>query len=200
MALFDLDTLDPQSLDVSISELLVATADGYDADMDHRITEVLSLLRRQMDMDVVFVSEFVGGQRLFRFVDNDGALDPSQVPQAGGSGPLEESYCLRIVQGRMPELVRDAAVLVEKGHLPPPPIPVGAHLSTPVVLADGRVYGTVCCFSATAKPDLQAADLTRLKLCARLVGRKIDAHTRPSFAHTQPDWSLQPMEAMPGRR
>ena len=204
MALFDLDTLDPQSLDVSISELLVATADGYDADMDHRITEVLSLLRRQMDMDVVFVSEFVGGQRLFRFVDSDRhageALGPPPVPQAGESGPLEESYCLRVVQGRMPELVRDATVLVEKGTLPAPPIPVGAHLSTPVVLPDGRVYGTVCCFSATAKPDLQAADLTRIKLCARLVARKVDARTRPSFAPTQPDWSLSPLEATPPRR
>jgi hypothetical protein len=24
---------------------------------------------------------------------------------------------------------------------------VGAHLSTPIVLASGKVYGTLCCFS-----------------------------------------------------
>lgn len=177
-----LDPLDQRSLDVSISELLVATADGYDPDLDRRITDVLKMLRKQLRMDVVFVSEFIDGQRVFRFIDGGASLGL----QAGDAAPLEQSYCQRVVEGRMPELVTDAAPLVERGDLPETGIAVGAHLSTPVVLSDGRVYGTVCCFSAAAQPDLQDSALACLRQCARLLARKVDAEQSAEFAPTQP--------------
>ena len=188
-----LDPLDRQSLEVKISELLVATADSYDTALDRRITEVLLMLRKQLRMDVVFVSEFVDGERVFRFIEGGGPLGLN----AGDSGPLEESYCQRVVQGRMPELVPDAQVLIARGELFDPGIAVGAHLSTPVVLEDGRVYGTVCCFSSSAQPDLQASALACLRQCARLVARKVDVQQRlqfPSVPAAEPDWSAtEPM-------
>lgn len=183
-----LDPLDQQSLEVRISELLVATADSYDTALDRRITDTLLLMRKQLHMDVVFVSEFVDGERVFRFVGGGEALGM----QAGDAAPLEESYCQRVVQGRMPELVPDARVLVASGQLFDPGIEVGAHLSTPVVLADGRVYGTVCCFSNVAQPDLQQSALACLRQCARLVARKVDVQQRlqyPSVPAAEPDWS-----------
>lgn len=183
-----LDPLDPAALEVRISELLVATADSYDPSLDKRITEVLLMLRKQLRMDVVFVSEFVDGERVFRFVNGGEPLGL----HAGRAAPLEESYCQRVVQGRMPELVPDARVLVAKGDLPETGIEVGAHLSTPVVLADGSVYGTVCCFSQEAKPDLQASALACLRQCARLVARKVDTQQRlqfPTLEAVTPDWS-----------
>lgn len=180
-----LDPMDSQALEVTISELMVATADSYDLALDKRITDVLLMLRKQLRMDVVFVSEFVDGQRVFRFMHGGDDLGL----HAGDSGPLEESYCQRVVEGRMPELVPDAQVLIDRGDLFDPGIKVGAHLSTPVVLADGRVYGTVCCFSAAPQPDLQASALACLRQCARLVARKVDAEQRLDFAPTQPaEW------------
>jgi GAF domain len=188
-----LDPLDAQVLEVRISELLVATADGYDRALDRRITDTLLLLRKQLRMDVVFVSEFVDGERVFRFVHGGEALGL----HAGDAAPLEQSYCQRVVQGRMPELVPDARALVASGDLPDVGVEVGAHLSTPVVLADGRVYGTVCCFSSAAQPDLQASALACLRQCARLVARKVDAQQRlefPAIEAAQPDWSAtEPM-------
>jgi hypothetical protein len=151
------------------------------------------MLRKQLRMDVVFVSEFVDGERVFRFLQGGEPLGL----QAGDSGPLEESYCQRVVQGRMPELVPDARKLVASGALPDVGIEVGAHLSTPVVLSDGSVYGTVCCFSHEAKPDLQAGALACLRQCARLVARKVDTQQRlqfPTVEGIRPDWSAtQPM-------
>ncbi len=193
-----LDPLDPHALEVRISELLVATSDSYDPALDRRITDVLLMLRRQLRMDVVFVSEFVDGERVFRFMEGVGALGL----QAGDSGPLEESYCQRVVEGRMPELVTDARPLVASGELPDTGITVGAHLSTPVVLPDGRVYGTVCCFSAAAQPDLQAGALACLRQCARLVARKVDVEQRlafPSIEAAQPDWSATEPLPLGGR-
>jgi GAF domain-containing protein len=180
-----LDPLDPEALEVTISELLVATADHHDPALDRRITEVLLLLRKQLRMDVVFVSEFVDGQRVFRFVGGGDALGL----HAGDSAPLEQSYCQAVVQGRLPELVTDAAPFVADGSVPEVGITVGAHLSTPVVLPDGRVYGTVCCFSTAPQPDLQQSALACLRQCARLVARKVDIEQRPEFAPTQADGS-----------
>lgn len=176
-----LDPLDPRSLDVTVSELLVATADGHDPALGKRITDVLVLLRKQLRMDVVFVSEFVDGERVFRFVDGGDALGL----HAGDAAPLEESYCQRVVQGRLPELVTDARPFVARGELPDAGITVGAHLSTPVVLPDGRVYGTVCCFSSAAQPELRSSALACLRQCARLVARKVELEQRADFAPTQ---------------
>ncbi len=185
-----LDPLDPRSLDVQVSELLVATADGYDPELDRRITDVLLMLRRQLRMDVVFVSEFVDGQRVFRFVEGGDAFGL----HAGDAAPLEQSYCQRVVEGRMPELVTDAAPLVARGELPETGIAIGAHLSTPVVLPDGRVYGTVCCFSAEAQPGLPGSALACLRQCARLVARKVEVQSRADFTPTQALWpAIEPL-------
>lgn len=187
---------DPAELDVLISELLVATADGYDRGIDDRVTEVLQLLRRELGMDVVFVSEFVNGERVFRFVEGSEA-NPGLEP--GDAGPLEGSFCQRVVQGRMPELVPDARAIAESHDLPKVDIQVGAHLSTPVTLPDGRVYGTMCCFSAQANPNLQQKDLDRLRQCAKLVARKVAVQKQqlqqPDFLPTEPLWDLVPMES-----
>lgn len=177
-----LDPLDTASLEVTLSELLVATADGHDAELDRQISTVLSMLRRQLHMDVVFVSEFVNGQRVFRFIEGG---EPVGL-QVGDAAPLEQTYCQRVVEGRMPERVPDVAAL-PPGTLPEVGVRIGAHLSTPVVLPDGRVYGTVCCFSAGANPGLAEGALACLRQCARLVARKVAwERETPTFAATVP--------------
>jgi GAF domain-containing protein len=175
-------------LSVAISELLVATSDSTDGLLDTSVTEVLHLLRQRIGMDAVFVSEFVDGQRVFRFIDN---VSPQVQLEAGDAGPLEASYCQRVVDGRLPESVPDLAKLPGADALPAAPFPLGAHLSTPVVLDDGRVYGTLCCFSHEAKPELQQRDLTDLRACAKLVARKVDASLRKN---EDTNWTLQPLD------
>jgi len=169
---------DLADLTVSVSELMIATADGGDEALDQAVPEVLRLLRQRLGMDVVFVSEFVDGQRVFRFVDRS----PDAPPLAVGDGnPLEESFCQRIVDGRLPEAIPDVSALPPSLGLPPIPFTVGAHLSTPIVLSDGSVYGTLCCFSRRPDDDLRQQDLSTLRLCARLVARKMElARSEPA--------------------
>src|ERR1700761_1353743 len=95
-------------LSVPISELLVATADSADALLDDSVPELLHAMRQRMEMDVVFVSEFIDGRRMFRYVD---AAPGAPDVQPGASSPAEESVCQRIVEGRVPELVHDLAAL-----------------------------------------------------------------------------------------
>jgi len=179
-------------LSVVISELLVATADSSDPLLDDSVSELLQAMRLRMEMDVVFVSEFVDGRRMFRYVD---AGPGAPGIEAGGSNPAEESVCQRVVEGRIPELVQNlAAVPMAEAGLPELPFQIGAHLSTPIVLKDRRVYGTLCCFSAAPRPDLVQADLDKLKLCATLVARKVELNKARGVVEPPPDWKLEPMD------
>lgn len=178
-------------LSVTISELLVATADSSDPLLDDSVSELLHAMRLRMAMDVVFVSEFIDGQRMFRYVD---AAPGAPAIEAGGASPAEESVCQRVVEGRVPELVQDLSALARSSaEVPELPFRIGAHLSTPIVLKNRRVYGTLCCFSAAPRPDLVQADLDKLKLCATLVARKVELNQWRGIVEPPPHWKLEPM-------
>ena len=63
------------------------------------VPDILHAIRQHLKMEVAFVSEFVNDQRIFRYVDSSWTKSPVHV---GEGGPLEESYCQRVVDGRLP--------------------------------------------------------------------------------------------------
>lgn len=136
------------------------------------LQDMLRAIREHLGMDVAFVSEFTAKRRVFRLVDS---TYPNQPVKVNGSDPLEESYCQRIVDGRLPELITDASLVPAAMELPvTAALPVGAHLSIPIRLADGSVYGTFCCFSFTPDTTLTGRDLALMRVFADLAGRQID--------------------------
>ena len=163
------DGMDPASIGVRISEMLVATAEASDELIHRAIGQVLKMLRTQLNMDVVFVSQFIDGRREFKRVE----ADADSIVKVGMSDPLEDSYCQRVVDGRLPRIVRDVKALPADTDIPDIPIQVGSYISTPIALADGSIYGTLCAFSAKPHPELNAADLKNLQLAAELAARNI---------------------------
>ncbi|WP_394789374.1 GAF domain-containing protein [Rhodoferax sp.] len=158
---------EPDDLDVTISELLVATSDSADPELPAAVPEILKLLRTRLGMDVAFVSQIADARRTFMAVDQVPGCTPLQ---AGMSDPVEESWCQRVVEGRLPELMEDAAAYVASGQAPDPGMPIGTHLSTPVRLSGGAVYGTLCCFSRGIRSD---ADIDRLRYTANLLAARL---------------------------
>lgn len=59
---------------------------------------------------------------------------------------------------------------MKSGQAPDPGFAIGTHLSTPVRLPGGRVYGTLCCFSRGVQPE---ADIERLRYTASLLAAKL---------------------------
>lgn len=188
------DGFNPDALSVQVSELLVATADGSDDLIDNAVTEMLQLLRQRLAMDVVFVSEFVDGQRVFRYVDSPGnGPENKPVISVGHSDPLEQTWCQRVVDGRLPQFVIDSNKLADRAKLPAMPFPIGTYLSTPIFLNDGRVYGTLCCFSFSPNEHIQERDLKNLQSVATLVAKNIGKSGPPIYAATEPaPLTLQP--------
>ncbi|GJD54881.1 putative signaling protein [Methylobacterium dankookense] len=118
-------------------------------------------------MDVGFVSEFLNGNRVFRFSDSETYSNPVVV---GASDPLDKSFCYYIARGLMPEIMHDARENPVAAQLPvTDALPVGAHLSVPLRYDDGTPFGTLCCFSFTPDRTLTTRDLGVLRLCADVV-------------------------------
>lgn len=132
---------------------------------------ILNAVRTHLGMDVAFISEFTDGRRVFRHVEN---AEDKKCIEVGASDPLEESYCHWIVRGKLPQLIRDpadhpftASFAVTKS------LPVGAHLSVPIRLRNGDIYGTFCCFSSQPDPSLTSRDLATMEAFAQLAGEQI---------------------------
>jgi EAL domain-containing protein (putative c-di-GMP-specific phosphodiesterase class I) len=156
----------------SIADLIVDPVKTPDASTDKTLLEILRAIREHLGMDVAFISEFTGADRVFRYVDSSHADHPVR---AGGADRLEDSYCQRIIDGRLPQLIPDASACPAAMELTVTyTLPVGAHLSVPIRLTDGSVYGTFCCFSHAPDSTLNERDLGLMRVFADLTGRQIE--------------------------
>lgn len=142
------------------------------ASTEHALLEALHAIRAHLGMEVAFISEFEDDRRVFRFVD---AEDGAPRLEVGASDLREESYCQRVVDGRLPELIPDACDNAEALTLPATQeMPIGAHLSVPIRLQDGSVYGTLCCFDRQADPSLNERDLGMMRVFADFAARQLE--------------------------
>jgi len=136
------------------------------------LQRLLRAIREHLQMDVCFVSEFTGGQRVFRAVDSANDKPPIQV---GMGNPLEESYCKSVVDGQLPELIPDTADVPETLKFAATrALPVRSHMSVPIRLKDGRVYGTFCCFSSAPDPSLNERDIKLMRVFSDIVAHWLD--------------------------
>jgi EAL domain-containing protein (putative c-di-GMP-specific phosphodiesterase class I) len=145
------------------------------ASADAGIDKMLHAVREHLGMDVAFLAEFRTRDRIFRNVDAKSAAPI----RAGDTLSLDQGYCQRVVDGRLPQLIKDAAAHPEAAALPETrAVPIGSHLSVPIRLSDGRVYGTLCCFSFVPDVSLTERDLQIMRVLAELLADQIDQEMR----------------------
>jgi EAL domain-containing protein (putative c-di-GMP-specific phosphodiesterase class I) len=162
---------------------LVGTS-GATATSAEGVDTILQAVRNHLGMDVAFVAEFreLYRDRIFHHVN---AKDRSPI-KAGDAVPLERGFCQRVVDGRLPQLIVDAHALPEAASLPETDaIPIGSHLSVPIRLGDGRIYGTFCCFSFMADRSLTNRDLQMMKAFADILADQIDRERRRVLAQAE---------------
>lgn len=170
-----MDRATPASIENSqygMSRLLTEVFDLREGTLSAILQRLLQAMRLHLGMEVAFISEFENGMRTFRYVDQAEGVNFLQV---GKSDPLEESYCQRVVDGRLPELICNAQELDEALLLPATKaLGVGAHMSFPILLRDGSVFGTFCCFSFQADYSLNERDCALMKLFSEIAAELIE--------------------------
>ncbi len=146
------------------------------ANDDDTVHRVLELARSFLGMEVAWVSDLQADAQLVTHVDADRA---DRVPRAGERYALADSYCMRVLDGRLPQVIpdteahpvaRDLAVTVD--------FAIGAYVGIPVRAADGTAKGMLCCSSSKAQPRLRDADLRLLELLAGIVAELGGADAR----------------------
>ncbi|MEJ8814607.1 GAF domain-containing protein [Variovorax ureilyticus] len=155
------------------SERIAAiTAEAYGVDgiscIERSIGGLLRIVREQIDLEVVFVGEFVEGRRIFRHV---AARDDDAIIEVGQSHEIDQTICQRIVDGRMPHVIDSVAGVRTQYGLSPAYGVLGAHIGVPVRFADGGLYGVLCGFSLEARDHLGERDLKRMEMAANAAAR-----------------------------
>ena len=137
------------------------------------ISVMLHAVRAHLDMDVVFLTRFRDAVEVF--LVGEGETEQFGPVKEGAALPLAETYCNEVLrcsemrvalQARTAEWTRDLEVTRTAG--------IGAYVGVPVRLADGTVYGTLCCLSRTARDVLSEAQLGFVKTLADLAGAWLD--------------------------
>ena len=137
------------------------------------IEAALKAAREHLGMEVAYVSEFVGNVSVFRGVDAPGK---EHLAAVGDEHSLDDVYCKHILEGRLPELIPDTNKEPVARSLPiTKAVPIGAHMSVPIRLSSGKVYGMFCCLSSASDPTLTQRDLSVMRAFADIAAGQIEA-------------------------
>jgi HD-GYP domain-containing protein (c-di-GMP phosphodiesterase class II) len=136
------------------------------------VERALEAMREFLGMDVAYTSELVGDQMAVRaFVGDAASFHVSEEM----SLPSEQTYCHRVMAGRLPNVNPDIRGDDRAASLPITQIAdIGAFTSVPLRFSDGRLYGTLCAASHDAMPSLGYRELQFLHVFARIVADQLE--------------------------
>ena len=116
------------------------------------IEDALEVVREILGMDIAYVSRVdPTSQEVLRVVGDSEATGV----RAGMVVPIEDTYCDRMLRGRIDNIVRNAAAEPELEGVAGPK----AYIGVPLEFHDGAVFGTLCAASGRAQPELAERDV-----------------------------------------
>ncbi|SDO07782.1 EAL domain-containing protein [Geodermatophilus sp. DSM 45219] len=175
------------------------------SEAEEQVARLLRTARRKLDLSVAFLSRVDANTRTMQVVDTD---LPS--PRDGYAGPRDSGFCLAVIEGRLPRVMPDARDVPEAVALLPADLPqIRGHVSVPVVLSDGTVYGTFCAYGLVTDPAVSPRDLALMEVLADAAALVIEPQVRleqrdaeirdrlaPVVAAGGPDVVLQPIVSL----
>jgi hypothetical protein len=131
------------------------------------VDRAVQAVRQFLGMDVAYVSRIDGTHQHFQTIDGDGE---SFGIAEGEAMPFDQTFCKRILSGRLPNLIPDVkeeprAVSLEVAQK----ANVGSYVAMPLRFSDGSLHGTLCAASHSANPSLGYRELQFLHVFARMV-------------------------------
>jgi GAF domain-containing protein len=164
---------------VLVRQLLLGTLPPGENLLQH----ALRTIRVHLGMDAAFISEFKDGHRVLHRVN----AEPGRAVVAEGQKHLlEETYCQRIVDGRMGNVVPNAWSDREAVKLPiTQALAIGSYMGVPVRRSSGEVYGTFCCLSATPNTTLNDRDVQLMQLFATFISGLLEQDLAADEARQQ---------------
>ncbi len=119
------------------------------------IDRALNAAREQLGMDAAYIATVDERQQTIEAMVGKTNAD---ALVEGAVIPVEETYCARMLNGEIPNIVADTSaepalrkMTVIRN--------IGAYIGVPVMLSDGRVHGSLCCASNQPRGGLGEDEL-----------------------------------------
>lgn len=152
-----------ESQSVSVEDVVRLSQVAQSPDVEVAVDAVLDLL----GFEIVCATELTAAEQQVRVLSGDGESFGVAV---GAALPLDDTFCKRILDGRLPHLNPDVRGDPRAAAVPATAAAdVGAFASVPLRFTDGRLFGTLCAASHTAKPGLGYRELQFLHVYARII-------------------------------
>ncbi|MHB8695860.1 MAG: GAF domain-containing protein [Solirubrobacteraceae bacterium] len=149
------------------------------------MTAALELAHAETGMDVAVLGEIRDGHEVVRFAAGD--LQSFGLAP-GASMPVEDTYCYRLLTGRLSNYVPDTHADEQLRDLEITRVArVGAYLGVPLTAFDARLY-VLCCLAHEQRPQLGERDV----LFLRGTGESILAQLQEHRARQTDDSDLTP--------
>jgi GAF domain-containing protein len=138
----------------------------------NRLGAALELARAETAMDIAVLGEIRGGREVVHALSGDGTSFGLEV---GASLPTQETYCNRLLEGRLPNFVHDARIDPRVNQLRlTRQARIGAYIGVPVNTLDARLY-ILCCLAHERRPRLCERDVLFMRgLAATIVAALYD--------------------------
>jgi GAF domain-containing protein len=150
----------------------VADAAMRQANLDHRLDALIHLTRDLLDTDVALLTEIRDGREIVRRAAGEWAtIDSLQ----GTSLPLDDTFCQRMLDGRIGNHIGDAETDDRVSDLAMArQLGVRAWIGVPIKLSDVQVY-VLCCLARESRRDLGEREVRLLLGLAESVRAELQA-------------------------
>ena len=144
---------------------------------------IISSIRSHLKMDIAFISNFSGGNRIIQYVDGDSKYAKGLL---GSSAPVDESYCHLIAEGTLPPIIADSALhpaakklsVTERAG-------IASYIAAPLSSSDGDIYGMFCCIGHEVNQGLGERDLAVMSVFADMAGAQISDQINEGLAYLE---------------
>lgn len=135
-----------------------------------RLDALINLTRDLLDTDVALLTEIRDGREIARRSAGDWRPLTSQE---GASLPLDETFCQRMLDGRIGNYVRDAQADERVSDLAMArQLGVRAWIGVPIELSDMQLY-VLCCLARESRPTLGEREVRLLRGLAESVRNEL---------------------------
>jgi len=160
-----------------------------DTSIDSKLSKLLSLVRKHLNMEVAFISEFIENERVFKFVDNQTSNTAVQV---GNADIMCETYCQKIADNKLSSVIKDTHTHPITKVMPvTEKLNIGSYIGVPITLSCGGVYGSFCCYKSDLDDSLNDRDLSFLRLISEIATELIEKKIYSDMLHHDAKSAIQ---------
>jgi GAF domain-containing protein len=135
------------------------------------VEQALAAARDHLSMDASYITTMDAQNQTIHAIVSD---DRDVVNRLQGRVfPVEQTFCLRMLGGEIPNMVPDTRAEPAISHLPAARL-AHAYVGVPVKLSDGRIHGTICCVSRDTRPAMQPEELRFMEVLSGIIAARIE--------------------------